>query len=102
MYRAAVRPLLEKRCVRCHGGEKIKGEFDLTTRETLLAGGESGAAIDLKRPSESLVLALLRREEKPHMPPKGDPVDQETIGKLAVWIALGAPYDEAKPLANAP
>ena len=37
--------LLEAHCVKCHGGEKTKAGLDLTTREALLRGGESGADV---------------------------------------------------------
>src|SRR6476469_5962987 len=36
------REILTQHCVKCHGGEKTKGEFDLTTREGLLHPGAEG------------------------------------------------------------
>src|SRR5688500_2974801 len=37
-----IAPLLKKHCGECHTGSQKKGGFSLNTRETLLAGGESG------------------------------------------------------------
>ena len=42
LFKADVRGLLVQNCLKCHGGEKTKGEFDLSTREGLLKGGEQG------------------------------------------------------------
>ena len=42
MFRRDVAPLLKEHCVKCHGGEKTKADFDLVTRETLLRGGSEG------------------------------------------------------------
>src|SRR5690242_4353637 len=39
---AEVREILNQHCVKCHGGEKTKGSFDLTTREGLLHPGDEG------------------------------------------------------------
>src|SRR5688572_21465216 len=39
---ARVKPLLESRCVSCHGPDKQKGSLRLDSREAALKGGESG------------------------------------------------------------
>jgi cytochrome c553 len=43
LFSLKVRQVLSSKCFACHGEEskKVKGEFDLTTREGLLKGGES-------------------------------------------------------------
>ncbi|MFI4875123.1 MAG: PSD1 and planctomycete cytochrome C domain-containing protein, partial [Blastopirellula sp. JB062] len=80
-------------CLKCHGGESVKADFDLATRENLLASGyvEAGDA------ENSYLLALLRHEEEPHMPLRAEKLSDEKIAQIARWIDLGAPYD--KPLA---
>ena len=40
-----VAPILKQHCSKCHTGEKREGGLSLDTRETLLAGGESGRAV---------------------------------------------------------
>ena len=49
-------PILKKHCVACHAGDSKKGGLSFNTREDLLAGGESGVAIELGQSSESLLL----------------------------------------------
>src|SRR5689334_3543601 len=51
-----VKPLLESRCVGCHGADKIKGGLRLDSLEAVLKGGETGPAVVPGKPSESLLL----------------------------------------------
>jgi len=99
LFKGSVREILSQHCVKCHGGAKTQGEFDLTTREGLLQGGEQGPAIVVGKPQESLLLQLVRHEAEPHMPAEAPQLPAESIEKLATWIALGAAYD--RPLIDA-
>jgi len=45
-FREQVWPLLEARCVKCHGTEKQKGDLRLDSREAALKGGENGPALE--------------------------------------------------------
>ena len=97
LFNSHVAQLLKEHCVKCHGGEKgIKGDLDLTTRELLLKGGEEGPAIVPGNPAGSYLMKLIRHEEDPAMPKKGDKLPEQAIATIARWIELGAPY--SKPL----
>jgi len=63
------------------------------TRAALLKGGDTGAAIDLKTPSDSLLLELLQPDADPHMPPKKQ-LSEAEIEAVADWLKAGAPWDE--------
>lgn len=78
--------VLTTRCLSCHSGEEAKGKFDLATREALIAGGESGVAIEPGKPEKSL---LWQRVEQDEMPPKHPLTPQEKL-ILRDWIAEGA------------
>src|SRR5438045_1257229 len=71
-FESKVRPILESSCFKCHGGEtKIKGGLRLTSRETMLRGGDTGPAVSLEQPSQSLLLkAISYKDEDLQMPPK--------------------------------
>src|SRR5947208_1114131 len=71
--------LLEAHCVQCHGGGKTKAGLDLTTRENLLRGGETGDAVVLGKPEASLLYRLITHEEEPCMPHKEDKLSDATI-----------------------
>ena len=86
-------PLLKEHCLNCHGGDKTKADFDLATREGLLAGGKDGVAVVPFDAAGSRFLKLLRHEEDPHMPDKKPQLPADVIAKLTAWINHGAPYD---------
>ncbi|MBT5901922.1 MAG: hypothetical protein HOH58_07415 [Opitutaceae bacterium] len=89
-----VQPVLNARCVACHGESRADGDLRLDSFEAILAGGEHGEAIVAGSPAESLLLQrlYLPLDHKEHMPPAGRP--QPTDFDLAVldwWIADGSP-----------
>ncbi|QDT03795.1 Planctomycete cytochrome C [Rubripirellula lacrimiformis] len=94
-----VAPLLLNRCVECHQGAEPSGGLLLTTQAGLLAGGESGAAVDLDTPSDS---ELLLRVHGGEMPPAQKGVSQQLpadeIAVLQRWIAGGADWPADRKL----
>jgi cytochrome c553 len=96
LFTKHVRQVLVNRCVKCHGGEKTRAGLDLTTRETLLKGGDNGPAILAGKANESRLYKLITHAEEPHMPSQGAKLSDTQIAHVAAWIDLGAPYD--KPL----
>jgi hypothetical protein len=88
-------PIFEDNCWRCHGNEKPKGRFNLTTRETALKGGMNGVDI---LPGDSagspLVQYVARLVPDMEMPPadKGEPLTAEQVGLLRAWIDQGAEW----------
>ena len=97
-----VRPLLDEHCFRCHGPEKkrVKGGLRFTGHESLLTGGDTGAAVVPDAPDESLLIHAIRWEDEDlRMPPKTKLADPE-IATLVDWVRRGAPwptYEEAAP-----
>ena len=51
-----IRPLFSNNCLECHNEKKHKGNLLLSSRETILKGGDSGASIKLGNPKESLLI----------------------------------------------
>ncbi|HWB02248.1 MAG TPA: PSD1 and planctomycete cytochrome C domain-containing protein [Verrucomicrobiales bacterium] len=85
--------LLKEHCVKCHGGEKTRADFDLATREGLLAGVKDGVTVVPFNAAGSKLMKLIRHEEEPSMPDKKPKLSDATIAKIAAWIDHGAPYD---------
>ena len=56
LFKTSVRGILQAKCVKCHSGERIEGEFDMGTRESLLKGGGRGAGGRARRPQEEPAL----------------------------------------------
>ena len=82
-----VRPLLESKCFKCHGGVKQKGGLDLRSLEAVLKGGDSGAAILPGNPTGSLMLEMVHPDAETRMPPKGDALTASETQLLESWIA---------------
>lgn len=79
--------ILKANCLKCHAGAEPKGGLDLTSREKIVQGGESGPAIDSENPQNSLLLAAVRYEGL-EMPPTGELAPQQ-IEALTRWVTDG-------------
>ncbi|MBI3837263.1 MAG: PSD1 domain-containing protein [Planctomycetia bacterium] len=96
-FEKEIRPLLIARCYKCHGELKEpKGKLALTSRETVLAGGETGPAAVEGKPGESLLIAAVNYEG-PEMPPEGNRLTAAEIAKLTLWVERGLPWPKADP-----
>ncbi|HVK19195.1 MAG TPA: PSD1 and planctomycete cytochrome C domain-containing protein [Fimbriiglobus sp.] len=98
LFKARVRAVLAKNCLRCHGGKKTEGDLDLATRGKLLKGGVSGPAVVPGDAKASRLHQLTAHLKEPHMPDGGDKLPDADLKAIADWIDLGAPYDA--PLAG--
>ena len=94
LFKAGVRGVLQAKCVKCHSGERIEGEFDMNTRESLIKGGGRGAGVAPGDHKKSLLYQLTAHEKEPHMPHERAKLSDADIAKIAEWIDLGAPYDK--------
>ncbi|MBX7255977.1 MAG: PSD1 and planctomycete cytochrome C domain-containing protein [Candidatus Hydrogenedentes bacterium] len=89
-----IHPILAERCFECHGQGKRKGGLSMASRETLLEGGESGAAVVEGKSAESRLIRLVAgMEQDTVMPPKGPRLTDEQVGLLRAWIDQGLPWD---------
>jgi hypothetical protein len=101
-FEKEVRPLLVEHCLSCHGGAKnskgqvvVKGKLDLTSRDRLLKGGDSGPAAVPGDAGKSLLLQAVRYElDSPRMPPKGKLSDRQ-VATLTRWVREGLAFPEA-------
>ena len=94
-FEANVRPVLVEHCLKCHGSKKQWAGLRLDSREALLRGGDSGAAIVPGKPNESLLIRAVRHDdEKLKMPEDGKLSDRQ-ITDLVRWVEIGAPFPDA-------
>lgn len=97
VFADVVLPILEAKCVSCHGTEKSKGKLKLHTFADALKGGSDGETTVIGgnvKDSLLLVRAKLPVDDDDHMPPSDEP--QLTKAELALlewWIAEGAKED---------
>jgi hypothetical protein len=98
-----VRPVLANSCYKCHStkGEKVKGGLLLDSREALLKGGDSGAAIVPGSPDSSLLIKAIRYTDPDlQMPPKGDKLTEQQVNDLVAWVKMGAPDPRVQSVAQ--
>jgi mono/diheme cytochrome c family protein len=90
-----VRPLLASRCWSCHGPDKAEGGLRLDSRDAAIKGGDTGPALVLGEPDQSLMLMAIKRTHKVlEMPPK-EKLSTSDIDTLERWIQNGAPWPAA-------
>jgi hypothetical protein len=95
-FESRIRPLLIESCLECHSeGSDESGGLVLDSLEGMLRGGDSGPAINLDQPEESLLLRAIRyRDPKLQMPPDSKLSDVQ-VEQFRDWIASGAPIPAA-------
>jgi hypothetical protein len=90
-----IRPLLQERCIECHGEKKQKGELRLDAKVHAFKGGHDGPAILAgKAEASPLFQRLTSTDEDEKMPPKGDPLTPSQISLIREWINSGAKWPE--------
>jgi hypothetical protein len=95
-----IKPILDDSCIRCHGAEKPRSHFRLTSRDAALKGGSDGVDI---LPGQSAASPLIRYvaglDADIMMPPadKGKPLTTNQIALLRAWIDQGVPWETAAP-----
>ncbi|MFP6765147.1 MAG: PSD1 and planctomycete cytochrome C domain-containing protein, partial [Planctomycetaceae bacterium] len=87
-FEEQVRPLLAKRCFRCHSEKKHAGNLRLDARSLILHGGESGPAMIPGKPDESLLISAVRYRSL-EMPPDRRLSNSE-VDVLVRWVRTGA------------
>lgn len=82
-----VHPILQSRCLTCHGEDKIEAELVMFSYADLMTGSENGAVIVPGDIENSLLAQLIIDKKMPKKGPKLNSVQTQTI---LDWIAQGA------------
>ncbi|HEV7223881.1 MAG TPA: c-type cytochrome domain-containing protein, partial [Pirellulales bacterium] len=94
-FEREVLPLLKRSCLACHNATTAESQLVLETPQSILKGGDSGAAVVAKNAAESLLLGRATGKVDSLMPPKGNKVaapmlKPEELGLIKLWIDQGA------------
>jgi len=93
-FRDQIKPLLDQKCISCHGPDKQKGGLRLDSRTAALKGGEHGPAIVPGDAKKSLLLQAVRHATKElAMPPK-EKLPAKDVAALEAWVKDGVPWPE--------
>lgn len=82
-----IMPIFNARCIVCHGNQ---GGLNITTYNTLMAGGNSGAAVIPDNGAGSLLVKRIDGTIPPQMPVGAPPLSNEEILLIKTWIDEGA------------
>jgi hypothetical protein len=93
VFHDIMQPILQDKCVACHGAEKAEGGLRLDSYSALLKGSKAGPVLLTDKKEDSTLLKRLRLplQHKEHMPPEGKPQPTtDEISLLQWWIHSGA------------
>lgn len=100
-FNEQIRPILNSKCTKCHGGAKADGDLSLIYREQALGKGKSGKTIIVPgHPEKSeLFRRIVTDDIDDKMPLQtGDhaeaPLPQKEIDLIKKWIQQGAHWEE--------
>ncbi|HUQ67416.1 MAG TPA: DUF1553 domain-containing protein, partial [Flavitalea sp.] len=95
-FSADVKPIINKKCIICHGGVRAKAGFSLLFRDLALAKTESGKPAII--PGDPNASELMRRissdDPEVRMPYKHEPLSKEEISIFRKWIKQGAKWGD--------
>src|SRR5262245_8154833 len=86
-FESHILPLFKTKCLACHSSGVRQGGLSLETRDDVLRGGKTGAAVVPGRPAESILLTLVSSGK---MPMGGAKLAEPEIDMLRRWIDAGA------------
>ncbi|OIO95815.1 MAG: hypothetical protein AUK03_04805 [Anaerolineae bacterium CG2_30_64_16] len=81
-------PILEQRCIKCHGGEKTEAGLSLKSYATIMQGGKDGQVVAPGDPASSLLVKLVVEGK---MPKRAPHLKQAEVDIITAWVQAGAP-----------
>ena len=95
-FSAQVKPILNKRCISCHGGVKRNAEYSLLFRHEALDTAESGKIpiIPGEPHNSEMIRRITAKDPEVRMPYREEPLTQEEIDILTQWIEEGAEWGD--------
>lgn len=94
-FNTEIKPILNKKCVACHGGVKKAGNLSfLFAHEAINTKGKSGKIAIIPNDAENseFYKRLITHDEEARMPKNEEPLTAEEINKLKEWIDDGAEW----------
>ncbi len=95
-FSTQIKPILNNKCITCHGGVKKNGEFSLLFEKDAFAVNESGkpAIIPGDASGSELIKRIHETDPELRMPYEKPPLSEEEIDLLTRWINQGAEWGQ--------
>jgi mono/diheme cytochrome c family protein len=98
-----IKPTFEASCIKCHARGRDHGGFSIETRDHLLKGGDTGAAVALGQSGTSYLVELVAGADSDLiMPQKGSRLTPAQVGLVRAWIDQGMSWDPSISFALPP
>jgi ankyrin repeat protein len=106
-YERDIKPLFARSCLACHGDQKPKSNFSLTSRESLLRGGDSELpaivpAASQDSPLVRFAAGVVPKMEMPPLKARGEypALSNDEIALVRAWIDQGAKWSSGSASAG--
>ncbi|MBW3630648.1 MAG: PSD1 and planctomycete cytochrome C domain-containing protein [Gemmatimonadetes bacterium] len=95
-FNTEVRPILNEKCISCHGGVKRAGGFGVLFREDALAKTESGrfGVVPGDADASEMIRRITHADPSERMPREGPALSEREIETLERWIEQGAKWGD--------
>ncbi len=95
-FSADVKPIINKKCITCHGGVRAKSGFSLLFHDEALAKAKSGkpAIIPGDPDASELIRRISINDPDERMPYKHPPLSKQEIDIFRRWIKQGAKWGD--------
>src|SRR5690349_13271338 len=93
-FNTEVKPIINKKCIICHGGVRRQGNFSLLFRSEALGKTKSGKyGIVPGDPDHSEMIRRIQlKDPEERMPYHHEPLSETEISILTKWVKQGAPW----------
>lgn len=95
-FELQIAPILNEKCVDCHGAQRASANLKLNTFADMRKGGRSGLLLVPGNPNTSLMALKLIAPDNQRMPKNAPALEQDQIKLIANWIKEGARFDGEK------
>jgi hypothetical protein len=95
-------PILESRCIECHGPDKAKGKVRLDQKDFVFKRDQPIVVPGHAEKSDLFRLVTLPKGHDDIMPPKGEPLSKAEADLIRDWINQGAEWPDQPPQVAAP
>ncbi len=95
-YNTDIRPIINRKCIACHGGVKKAGGLSFIFREEALAVANSGlrAIVPGDPGASELIRRIQHHDPELRMPLESEPLSPDEITLIEDWIDQGAKWEE--------
>jgi len=82
-----VLPIIESRCINCHGGDRTEKDLSLKTYADIMQGSENGPVVTVGNAVDSKLVEMIVNQKMPKRGPKLTPPQVQVITD---WVNQGA------------